>query len=137
MIVFIDDEKWIIEAYIDELDSKGIESKHFFYPKDALAYIENEHRKIDALVIDIGMAYDSFELMKAEQGGIQFFKELKSHKLLKYIPIIILTVYNKAQVEKELDDSFENSQNVIFINRNDQDRDQALLKGIKKFINPS
>lgn len=136
MIVFVDDEKWLIQAYIDELEWKSkknncFKPNHFFYGKEALDFLQKTQDDVRLLVVDIGMDYGDNDLTNKEPGGIQFLKELKGNPKLKDIPAIILTVYKQSDVEAIF--PFESNSQFTFINRSNKDRDKILWSIVNKY----
>jgi len=139
MVVIIDDEKTLISAYIEELESKvkidpRFKPKHFFYATDALIFIKAEAPKVDVIVIDIGMDFGDNNLMPSEPGGIKLYHELRSSDILKKIPIIFLTIYDKQQVGLVKDIDLENDPLLVYIRRNQPDRNAMFWNSINKAI---
>ena len=135
MVVLIDDEKWIIGAYIDELEVKATRQYeykpiHFYFPNQALKFILQNVEKINVIVLDIGLEYGDYNLMPSEPGGIQFYNKIKNDPLLKEIPVIILTVYELHQVAKTIYINPTNNHLLCYINRNQSDRDDIFWKNI-------
>jgi len=140
MIVFIDDERWTIQAYIDELELKSLEKyqyqpKHFYFPKDALDFAINNFKIINAFIVDIGMDYGvELDLMNHLPGGIEFIKNIKENPNLNKIPIIILTVYDKHQIEISRGIDLNSDNLIMYIDRNQTDRDKVLWDNIDSAI---
>lgn len=137
MVVFIDDEKWIIQSYIDELEIKSeidsnFQPMHFRFPKEAMEFIQENINLIKVVVIDIGMDYGDGELITREPGGVQLYENIRNNKSTNNIPIIILTVFEKSDLDNRipLDDNFLTT----YINRNQPDRDESLWKNINNCI---
>jgi CheY-like chemotaxis protein len=139
MIVFIDDEKWLIECYIDELDNKSkSEPKyspiHFYYPKDALIFIKENSVSIDLIIMDMAMDYGDGNLLSEDPGGIQFYKNIKMDPTLMNIPIIIMTVHGEHYVSSLLKTQNINDSLTIYIYRGQSDMSFFLWKSIDQAI---
>jgi CheY-like chemotaxis protein len=139
MIVFVDDEKWIISAYLDELESKSkanIKYKplHFFFATDALKFLKVDPSQINAIVLDIGMDFGDGNLLTNEPGGIQFIRELRNSPKLVNIPVIILSVYDKQQIQKEDIINLDSNPILVYISRDQPDRDLIFWKSVNAAI---
>ncbi len=139
MVVFIDDEKWIIEAYLDELQKKSetdlnYKPKHFFYPKKAFDFLMMKYQQIKVIIIDIGMDYGDGNIMNNEPGGIQFYKELIKTPNLNKIPVIILTIYPRSQISKVNEIELDNNPKVTYIHRDQSNRNELFWQKINEAI---
>lgn len=123
MIVFIDDEKWCIEGYIDnfnnkEKNNKRYELKHFFYPIEAWEFLRQNRDKIDLIILDIALDYGDGNILSEEDGGVQFLKEINSEANFNKIPILIYSVVPKEEIEFEAKLIIENEDSIYYLNRN-------------------
>ena len=138
MIIFIDDERWIIDQYLENLSNIAKKNanyitRHFFFPVDALDYIKEKHNEINVIILDIGMDYGDGNILTKEPGGVQLFREIRNNPSLKKIPVIILTVFSYESIIKYID--IKNDKLSLFINRGELECEKILMEGIGNAVN--
>lgn len=108
MILFVDDEERRMDSYVEELIRSGY---NVIFKKDvdqAFDFFENNHEKIELLILDIMMpAGEHFEEVDTNYGlitGIKFYEEVRQDFI--DIPIIVFTnMFDDKIEEKILNDS--------------------------------
>ncbi|MCD4745093.1 MAG: hypothetical protein K8R58_02215 [Bacteroidales bacterium] len=141
MIVFIDDEKWIIKGIIDYFENKckltedsRWNPKHFFSPVEVEKFISYNISDINLFIIDIGMEYGDGDLNKEISGGVHLVNILQTKPTTKHIPIIILSIHNLNYFESDLIHPIDNKL-LFYVNRNDDANNDLLYPLIDKIIN--
>lgn len=128
MIIFIDDEHWVIEGYIDRFNSKKkedarYENKHFFYPKEAWPFIRRKFEEIELIILDIALDYGDGNILNEIDGGIQFLKEIRNERVFDKIPILIYSVIQKDKVQRDSGLKIGVDTNIGHLNRDCKDDD--------------
>jgi len=128
MIIFIDDEKWGIEGYLDRFDQKKIkdsryENKHYFKPKDAWPFLKANAGKIDLIILDIALDYGDGNILNELDGGIQFLKEIVNDGHYKETPILIYTIRPKDKIERDSGLIIDRGKNIEYLNRDSKDEE--------------
>lgn len=142
MIVFIDDEKWIIQGMLDRFEdlserkNKSYLTKHFFYATKALEYITDNVSEVNLIITDIAMDYGDGDLNKEITGGVQFVNSIKSNPLLKHIPIIILSIHPQNNFSGDLDYPIDDK-TIFYVNRNEDANNNWLYPLVEKIISNS
>ncbi|MCD4745092.1 MAG: hypothetical protein K8R58_02210 [Bacteroidales bacterium] len=141
MIVFIDDEKWVIKGILDyfenrykKINDSRLNPIHFFTAVDAEEYIDDNISDINLFIIDIGMDYGDGDLNKETSGGVQFINKLKDTIATKHIPIIILSIHNLNYFESDLEYPIDNK-SLFYVNRNDDANNDLLYPLVDKILN--
>lgn len=137
MIVFIDDEKWVIEGYIDRFNQKKIkndkyDTRHFFYPKEALPFLKENANKIGLIIMDIALDYGDGNILNELDGGIQFLKEIAIDKQFKETPILIYSIRPKDRIEKDSGLNIDQLKNIEYLNRDC--KDEEFYKRVEKML---
>lgn len=138
MIVFIDDEKWLIEGYIDRFNNKKMadqkyENVHFYYPKEAWSFLKENCERIDLIILDIALDYGDDNILDEVDGGIQFLKEIKEEKNVNRIPILIYSIRPKEKIEREAILSIDDKNNIDYLNRDC--KDEEFYQRVEKLLN--
>jgi len=128
MIIFIDDEKWVIEGYIDRFDQmkrsdSRYKNKHFFYPKEAWPFLRDNAGTIDLIILDIALDYGDGNILNELDGGIQFLKEIIQDGQCKGIPILIYSIRPKDKIERDSGLTIEQYKNIDYLNRDCKDEE--------------
>jgi CheY-like chemotaxis protein len=128
MIVFIDDERWVIEGYIDRFNvkkdnDKRYELKYFKYPKDAWQFLRENRENIDLIILDIALDYGDGNILNEVDGGIQFLNEIKKETEFNRIPILIYSVVPQDKIERDSGLYINDENNLDYLNRDCKDEE--------------
>lgn len=137
MIVFIDDEKWVIEGYIDRFNQKKskdnrYDSMHFFYPKVAWPFLRENLAKINLIIMDIALDYGDGNILNELDGGIQLLKEIAADVQFKEIPILIYSIRPKDKIERDSGLIIDQLKNIEYLNRDC--KDEEFYKRVEKML---
>lgn len=117
MILFVDDEKRIMDSYVEELRRSHYEYEVEFKSNvdDALDFFEKNSQKISLLILDIMMPPGSkFEEAKNEAGlrtGIHFYNRVR--RISPNLQVIIFTNVSDERVMEK----FTREKNCLFLRK--------------------
>ena len=105
MILFVDDEPWYVDSYVQELKLSGYDV-HFQNCQDgmdtAAEFFERNERQVELLILDIIMPPGStFQNTDTEMGlrtGVAFFEQARAVR--PDLPVIILTNVSDEHVRE-------------------------------------
>ena len=137
MIVFIDDEKWLIEGFIDRFNHKKkhdprYENKHFFFPLEAWPFLKENLENIDLIILDIALDYGDGNILNEFDGGIQFLNEFTADKNFDKIPILIYSIMSKDKIERDSGLTIDNEKFIDYLNRDS--KDEEFYKRVEKLL---
>ena len=94
LLVFVDDDKWNMEPYVEALSKYGWDVKYFSGVDSALEFIRNEGSSMRLLIWDMmmppGKSFDNQEHSHGLATGRLFFEAVR--KLFPRVPAILLTI---------------------------------------------
>jgi len=125
IVYYVEDEPDLIELCGIAFGVSGIDMKSALSGEDALVFLEkiiaNKKEYPDAFVLDILLPGIS---------GIEIMREIRKHKDLDNIPIVIFTNYSDKKIKNEV----KNTGNAYYILKTDVVPSQ-LAKIVRKKIN--
>ncbi len=121
MILFIDDERRVMDSYIDyltlKLSPEGYDVVFLDTIDPALDFLENRANEIDMIILDVmmppGTKLDREQTSYGLRTGIVFYDLIR--KKLPILPILVFTNYSDEDLEKRL----ENDPNCRFYQKTD------------------
>ncbi|MDZ8185278.1 MAG: response regulator [Nostoc sp. ChiSLP02] len=103
MILFIDDEERGIASFVEELKLSKFETTLKKDVNSALKYLEDNHDKIQLVILDVMMpAEEIFKDCDTNDGlrtGVHFHRKIR--KSFPNLPIIIFTNFSDDELEQE------------------------------------
>lgn len=136
MILFVDDEKWIMSSLLDNFEYKAKSDerynvKHFFFSVDALKFLEENKKDIEIIVLDIGMDFGD-DRNEPIFGGVKLLQKLVEFRKTNNLSIVIFSVVKKELVEEQFGMSLEGISE--FISRNDEECNAKLIEKIAELL---
>jgi len=103
-ILFIDDEEYYNELFIEHIDLRTEwELKHVKTAKDALDFLEKHISEVDVIILDIMMPEDEllepYNTGDGENSGLVFFEQYLK-KIIKANDIPVVVYSNRADMDQ-------------------------------------
>jgi CheY-like chemotaxis protein len=114
MILFLDDEKWWLESYLEELEETVQQVVFISQADEALKFFEQNKGQIKLLILDVMMPSGDDLSDEPDNGlrmGIHFYDKVRETD--KTLPVIIFTNVSDESVEER----FNNEDNCWFIQK--------------------
>jgi hypothetical protein len=136
MIIFVDDERWSISGFLLKFEflqkkNPAYETKHFFYPTDALMFLEDNCQKVKLIIVDIKLDFNDKNFNNSTPGGIQLIKVLRENKKFRDIWILIYSIVSFDTIIKEIP-NYNYKMRIKYLNRNIEDK--IFFEQVDRFI---
>jgi CheY-like chemotaxis protein len=117
MILFVDDEKRVLDSYLQELQMSGLEVSYVSSIDEGLRILEKDRADVELIILDVMMPWgEAFDEEETEQGlrtGLRFYERVRKNN--KELPIMIYT----NAVEDDLRKKFEQDSKCRFYQKED------------------
>ncbi len=104
LVLLVDDDKLLMQLYVGALERKGYKVKHCFEPDSALAFVKENGRQIDAIILDVMMPprkpYENEDTNGGLKTGIFLLRDLR--KYCPNVPVVVLTNIRDPETLDEL-----------------------------------
>lgn len=117
MILFVDDEKNVLDSYLRELELSNVEVLYVSSVDEGLKILKEGSADVELIILDVMMPWgESFDEEETEQGlrtGFRFYERVRT--INKQLPIMIYT----NAIEDDLRIKFEQDPNCRFYQKED------------------